>query len=248
MRELPNAVILSGGLGTRLRGVIGSDTPKPMAEVGGRPFIELLLKQLKRHGFSRVILSVGYRHEVIREHFGERAFEMELVYSVETSPLGTGGALRKAADYIGSEVALVMNGDSYTDVDLNRLVQKHSRSGADLTVVAIRGARSDAGLVVLDKGGRVVAFAEKRASSASRYLSAGIYVANKNVIASVSPGERISLEERLFPEWLSKGKHIRGFISDGPCLDIGTPERFQMAQTALEKAESGCTLESEGRS
>ncbi len=93
---MPDAVILSGGFGLRLRGVIG-ETAKPMAPINGRPFLELLLKQLKRHGFSRVILGVGYKHETIREYFGEKACGLELVYSIETFPLGTGGALRQAA-------------------------------------------------------------------------------------------------------------------------------------------------------
>src|SRR5580658_6893506 len=99
MTEIPDVVILSGGFGLRLRGTVG-DVPKPMAPIAGRPFLELLLRQLKRHGFSRVILSVGYKQEVIRRHFGEKSFGLDLVYSVETTPLGTGGALREATDRI----------------------------------------------------------------------------------------------------------------------------------------------------
>ena len=121
MPEIPDVVILSGGFGLRLRGMIG-DVPKPMAPIAGRPFLELLLRQLKRQGFLRVILSVGYKQEVIREHFGDKAFGLELVYSIETSPLGTGGALREAVHRLRTETALIMNGDSYTDVDLSGLV------------------------------------------------------------------------------------------------------------------------------
>jgi NDP-sugar pyrophosphorylase family protein len=219
-----------------------------MAQVGGRPFLELLLRQLKRHGFSRVILSVGYKQEVIREHFGEEAFGLELVYSIETSPLGTGGALREAANHIRTEIALVMNGDSYTDVDLSRLLREHDRNDAGVTIVVIPETRSDAGSVVLDRNGKVKAFAEKRHVPDSCYLSAGIYMFSKNLIAGIPQSSKISLEEQLFPQWLADGKSIEGFVYEGQCLDIGTPERYLKAQHALEKVESETFIESEGRS
>jgi NDP-sugar pyrophosphorylase family protein len=247
MPEIPDVIILSGGFGLRLRGVIG-ETPKPMAPIAGRPFMELLLKQLKRHGFSRVILSVGYKQEVIREYFGEEVFGLELLYSIETSPLGTGGALRKAASYIRTETALVMNGDSYTDADLSRLVREHAGNNADVTVVVIPETRSDAGSVVLDRNAKVKTFAEKRLVPESRYLSAGIYMLNRGLVGTIPTAAKISLEEQLFPEWLADGKSIDAFISEGPCTDIGTPERYQKAQDVLEKMESGSVVESEGRS
>jgi NDP-sugar pyrophosphorylase family protein len=247
MPEIPDVVILSGGFGLRLRGTIG-DIPKPMAPIAGRPFLELLLRQLKRHGFSRVVLSVGYKQEVIRERFGEKAFGLELVYSIETSPLGTGGALREAVPHIGTETALVMNGDSYTDVDLSRLVREHAANGADVTVVVIPESRTDAGSVVLDSKSKVKAFAEKRHVPESRYLSAGIYMSSKELIAEIPQGSKISLEEQLFPQWLADGKSIEGFVCEGQCLDIGTPERYTKAQHALEKVELETYVESEGRS
>jgi D-glycero-alpha-D-manno-heptose 1-phosphate guanylyltransferase len=247
MTEIPDVIILSGGFGLRLRGVIG-DVPKPMAQIGGRPFMELLLRQLKRYGFSRVILSVGYRHEVIREHFGERAFGLELIYSVETTPLGTGGALRDAAKHVTAKNALIMNGDSYTDVDLNRVAQDHVRTNADVTIVVIPGNRGDAGSVVLDCDGKITTFAEKSAIAQSRYLSAGIYILNKDLASTIPEAEKISLEEQLFPQWLATGKNIQGFVFEGPCLDIGTPERFQEAQHLLEKVELESVFESEDHS
>jgi NDP-sugar pyrophosphorylase family protein len=247
MSEIPDVVILSGGFGLRLRGMI-DEVPKPMAQVAGRPFLELLLRQLKRHGFSRVILSVGYKREMIREHFGEQAFGLELVYSIETSPLGTGGAMREAANHLRTETALVMNGDSYTDVDLSRLVREHAGNDADVTVVVIPETRSDGGSVVLDRNGKVRTFAEKRLVPESRYLSAGIYMLSTNLIAGVPQGSKISLEEQLFPRWLADDKSIEGFVYDGQCLDIGTPERYLKAQHALEKVELETFIEGEGRS
>lgn len=247
MYEIPDAIILSGGFGLRLKGVIG-DAPKPMAKIGGRPFLELLLKQLKRRGFSRLILSVGYRHEVIREHFGDRAFGMELIYSIETAPLGTGGALREAARHVCTKSALVMNGDSYTDVDLDRLARNHRSSSADVTVVVIPETRSDAGSVILDRNGKVITFSEKQVVPGSRYSSAGIYMLEMSLATTIPQSDKISLEEKLFPQWLADGKDVEGFIFEGRCLDIGTPERFRKAQGLLEKIEAESILESEGQS
>ena len=210
--------------------------------------MELLLRQLRRHGFSRVILSVGYKHEVIHQYFGEKAFGMELVYSIETSPLGTGGALRLASDHIQTETALAMNGDSYTGADLSQLIRAHAGNRADVTVVVIPETRSDAGSVVLGRSGTIMAFAEKRVVPESRYLSAGIYMLSKGLMRTIPYREQISLEEQLFPQWLAAGRSFEGFVFEGRCLDIGTPERFQKAQGLLEKVELENVFESEGKS
>lgn len=236
MPPLPDAVILCGGAGLRLKNITG-DVPKPMARIVDRPFLELLLGQLRRYGFSRVVLSVGYKHEVIRKHFGDKAFGMDLLYSVEASPLGTGGALGQAAGDITTDTALVMNGDSYAAVDLSRLVLAHQNSGADATVVVMAETRKDAGSVLLDENGRVKAFAEKSDVLNTRYQSAGIYIFNKNLCNAIPRAARISLEEQLFPEWLANGTRIDAFIFPGACIDIGTPERYQKAQELLADVE-----------
>jgi D-glycero-alpha-D-manno-heptose 1-phosphate guanylyltransferase len=235
MPQIPDVVILAGGLGTRMRGVAG-DVPKAMAQIGGRPFIELLLKQLRHYRFSRVILSVGYKHNTIRNYFGENAFALKLSYSVESSPLGTGGALRQAVDQMATDAVLIMNGDSYTDLDLEDLVQAHADSGVDVTVAVVPGSRNDAGSVVLERDGKILAFAEKRMVADSLYLSAGIYMLNRNLVNGIPPAVKISLEEQLFPQWLAGGKSIRGFVFEGQCIDIGTPERYRMAQKLLERS------------
>src|SRR5208283_3386650 len=139
MRSMPNivdAVLLCGGAGLRLRSVIGN-APKAMADVAGRPFLELLLRQLHRHGIERAILAVGYQKDMIHSHFGEQAFGLCLAYSVEACPLGTGGALRNAAGLIESENLLIMNGDSYTDADLHQLAADYHEANADLSVVVV---------------------------------------------------------------------------------------------------------------
>jgi len=223
MPSSPDAFILCGGAGLRLRSVTG-DAPKSMATIAGRPFLEFLLLQLKRSGFSRVILGVGYQSQVIQDHFGEKAFGMDLIYSTELSPLGTGGALRQAVNLIKTDNVLVMNGDSYTDLDLRRLVIEHTKEHADLTVVVFPDERSDAGSVLVDTENRITAFAEKRAVQHAHLQSAGIYLISKRLAASIAPEVQISLEERLFPLWIEDGRVIKAFFHPGKCIDIGTPE------------------------
>ncbi len=236
MSSMPDAVILCGGAGLRLRSVTG-DTPKAMASIAGRPFLEILLNQLKRYGFSRIILSVGHQSHVIRDYFGEESYGLELLYSFESSPRGTGGALREASNLMTTDSALVMNGDSYTDLDLSRLSFVHLKDRSDLTVVVVAQTRSDAGSVLLDDNGRVTTFAEKQVVGSSRYLSAGIYMLNKNLACSIPNAVQISLEEQLFPLWIREGRMIRAFVHPGESIDIGTPERFRKAQDVLAKVE-----------
>lgn len=245
MPNLPDAFILCGGAGLRLRSVSG-DAPKSMATIAGRPFLEFLLLQLRRSGFSRVILGVGYQSQVIQDHFGEKAFGMDVLYSPESSPLGTGGALRKAVDLVKTDNVLVMNGDSYTDLDLRCLVIEHTRGHADLTVVVFPDERSDAGSVLVDTENRITAFAEKRAVQSVQLQSAGIYLVSKRLAASIPPGVQISLEERFFPLWIEAELVIKAFVHPGKCIDIGTPERYQSAQGILKELElHGSSEESE---
>jgi len=209
-----------------------------MASIGGRPFLEILLRQLQRHGFERVLLAVGYAGTTIRGLFGDRAFGMQIVYSAEASPLGTGGAIRNAAGLIRSKVALVMNGDSYTDVPLGRLLERHFEMQADVTIAVVPAdGREDIGSVLADKQGRVTRFAEKEAAGAP-YLNAGIYVLATGLILEIAAG-LVSLERDLLPQWARSGRNIRVFSQPAKCIDIGTPERYREALQLLTRAEPG---------
>ena len=243
MNRLPDAVVLCGGAGLRLRSVAG-DVPKSMAGVAGRPFLEVLLRQLRRHGFERVILAVGYQREAIQSHFGERAFALDVAYSTEATPLGTGGAIRNAAGLVGSEAALIMNGDSYTDVDLGRFVAEHRSWNADVSVVVVRAdRRDDAGSVRVDGSGRLARFDEKQGSTGAPYANAGIYMMSQSMLNDIALGVPVSLEREIFPRWLAEGKDIRAFIHTGDCVDIGTPERYRVAQDILANVEAEDSLE-----
>lgn len=237
MFQMPDAVILAGGAGLRLKSVTG-ETPKPMAKIGERPFLEILFHQLKRQGLVRIILSVGQKQQVIREHFGENTSGLQLCYSLEQKPLGTGGALRQSVAHVVTKNFLALNGDSYTDVNLEQLMLAHLNSKADVTMAVIPESRSDAGSVVFDQDGKVTAFAEKQFVQGASYLSAGIYMLKKVLLEEIASGVNISLEEHLFPTWLASGKHIQAFVSPARCIDIGTPERYREAQDLLANVES----------
>jgi mannose-1-phosphate guanylyltransferase len=237
MPDLPDAIILCGGAGTRLRSVTGNG-PKAMASIGARPFLELLLRQLRRYGFQRAVLAVGYRHDVIRTHFGERALGLTLAYSLETVPLGTGGALRNASDLIESDSALVMNGDSYTDVDLSRFAANHREAKAHISMAVISpDGRGDCGSVWVSQDGRVEQFAEKQSLSGTPYFNAGIYMISRKLLFEIPAGQPVSLEQDLFPRWLKEDRHIKAFVGSGMCIDIGTPDRYQRAQEILGAVE-----------
>jgi NDP-sugar pyrophosphorylase family protein len=239
---MPDVIVLCGGAGLRLRSITG-DVPKAMASIGGRPFLELLLRQLRRYGFERVILAVGYGREVIRGRFGQRAFGLHLAYSTESVPLGTGGALRKAVDLVESDGVLVTNGDSYTDCDLNEFVEDFRESQAEASVLVVPpDDRSDFGTVLLDDASKLVGFEEKPECSHASYVNAGVYMMSRQILSEITPGLEISLERELIPGWLRQGKDITGFVFRGKCIDIGTPQRYQSAQDFLTNVELDATV------
>jgi D-glycero-alpha-D-manno-heptose 1-phosphate guanylyltransferase len=215
-----------------------------MVNFGGHPFLELLLRQLSWSNFKQVILAVGYKGEVIQAHFAEQAFGLGLAYSFESSPLGTGGALRNAAGMVGSDLVLVMNGDSYTESNLRQNVARHVESGAEVSVVLVPvDGREDCGTVDLDSKGHIVEFLEKLDSPKAPYLNAGIYILSRGMLCEIPDGH-ISLERELFPRWIRERRNIRGIICQGKCVDIGTPERYWNAQKLLGNTElERCDLE-----
>jgi len=242
---MPNgadAIVLCGGAGLRLKSVTG-DAPKSLAYIGERPFLEILLLQLQRHGFDEVILAVGYQNDLIRTHFGDQAHGLKVRYSIESAPLGTGGALRNALDLMHSNTALIMNGDSYTDADLRLFLKEHEDAHADLSVLVVPAdGRTDCGLVSVGSERKVLGFKEKQSAFGKQYVNAGIYLATKRILSEIPASAQVSVESEMFPRWLKEGKDLRAFHHWGPCIDIGTPERYQSAQITLAKAEKGASV------
>jgi D-glycero-alpha-D-manno-heptose 1-phosphate guanylyltransferase len=218
------AIVLAGGLGTRVRGV--SDTmPKPMLPVAGRPFLEYLLGYVAAAGIPRAVLAVGHRAEAVIAHFGNgSALRMELTYSVERDPLGTGGALRQACEHLDRWPALVLNGDSFVAVDLAAMMAAHQSRGARLTVaLASVPDTGRFGRVRLDAGGSIVAFDEK-AVTGPGLVNAGAYLVEREVV-EVLPDGRSSFERELLSA--IAGEEAWGFITSGFFVDIGVPDDYR---------------------
>jgi D-glycero-alpha-D-manno-heptose 1-phosphate guanylyltransferase len=223
------AIVLAGGLGTRLRGVV-PDLPKPLAPVGGRPFLAIVLRQLSRHGFRSVVLSVGYRHEMIRDAFGERFEGLTLVYAVEEQPLGTGGAIRLAVRACDDRDVFVLNGDSYVELDFADMQTIHRESGAVLTLCAVEVPDASRYGRVLGENGCVIGFAEKSIAGPG-LVNAGVYLMRRDLLEATTPAA-FSFERDVLAARVAELRP-RVYVSHGRFIDIGVPEDYARAQDML---------------
>lgn len=230
-----DAIILAGGKGTRLSSVV-QDRPKPMAEVEGRPFIEWLIRQLRAQGITRIILSTGYMAETFEAYFGSgRRLGVEMVYSREEAPLGTGGALRLALPHVRSENVLVMNGDSFCGFALDDMLRSQQTHKARATLLLTPMQSTDRyGAVETDENGAVIAFREKQAGMGAGNISAGIYLLSRDVIAGIPVAQSVSLEREVFPVLVGDG--LFATVAAGLFIDIGTPETYREAAGVLRES------------
>jgi len=224
------ALILAGGLGTRLRPAV-SDGPKVMAEVAGRPFLHHLLARLAACGVRDVILCTGYMGERVAE-LGSSFDGMKLRYSCENTPLGTGGAIRNALPIITSDPVLVLNGDSFCTADLRAFCAWHHAHGAagSLLLTACDDV-SRYGSVEVAEDGRVVRYREKNEAGGPGWINAGVYLLGRGVIESIPAGRAVSIEHEIFPAWVGQG--LFAWRSPGALLDIGTPDSYATAERFL---------------
>jgi len=228
------ALLLVGGMGTRLRSVVPS-TPKPLASLGKKSFLELLVRQLKHQGIRQLVMCTGYRAEQIESEFGDGScLEIAIKYSKETNPLGTAGAVKLAQSHLGSVPEfLVMNGDSFLEVDLCQLVRFHRMHGGlvSMAVVAVENANRY-GKVKVDSDRRVVGFSEKTGIDLPGLINGGVYVFDRSVLDYI-PGAPASLEKDVFPRLLSKG--VYALEQPGIFIDIGTPQDYARAQGICDR-------------
>jgi D-glycero-alpha-D-manno-heptose 1-phosphate guanylyltransferase len=223
------AIVLAGGLGTRLQKAV-PNLPKPMAPIAGRPFLEILLSALARKGFTRVVLSLGFLSEKIISHFGTRYSDMELVYEVESVPLGTGGAVRAALKRCLADHVYVFNGDTYLDLEVDAVERLWQTEHHPVIVVREVMDTERFGRVELRKG-RVNAFLEKGMSGPG-LINAGCYLLPTNALDVFSLGQPFSIETDFFIEFLQR-IHFNGFVTHGRFIDIGVPQEYALAQTEL---------------
>jgi len=235
------AILLCGGLGTRLRSVV-SDRPKPMADIAGKPFLHYLVKMLSESGVKHLIFALGYMGEQIEAYFqsGEE-YGLSISYSYEDSPLGTGGAIRNALSKVSGENVLVLNADTYFHTDYESLLREQLKNKAAMTIASRKIEDiSRYGAILKDESGRILRWNEKKSSDQVETprpgeINGGIYVMQKSLIEKIPEGKQ-SLENDCIPAWLEDGLYLQAIPSDGYFMDIGIPEDYAQFK---EDVESG---------
>lgn len=222
-------IVLAGGFGTRLRQVV-PDLPKPMAPVAGRPFLEILLSDLARKRFGRIVLSLGFMAEKIKAHFCTRFAGMEIAYVIEEAPLGTGGAVRLAMGQCNEEHMFVFNGDTYLDLEIDA-VEKQWKSRRTPIIVGREVSDTIRYGRLLTKGTQVTGFAEKGISGPG-LINAGCYVLNKGQLDVFPLHSAFSLETDYLTKIVQESPFDL-FVTSGHFIDIGVPEDYMRAQTEL---------------
>ncbi|MBR4391334.1 MAG: nucleotidyltransferase family protein [Bacteroidales bacterium] len=231
-----DVVILAGGLGTRLRSVV-SDRPKCMAPVNGRPFLSYLLDYLSQYSIGKVVLSVGYLHEVVMEWVEQRkgCYPFAIDYAVEDVPLGTGGGIRLAMQRCTADTVCVMNGDTFFEVNMEGLLKAHRQGEKPVTMALKHLTDFDRyGTVSVNDEGVVTQFNEKQ-YCADGLINAGFYVLDNNGQLDDMP-EKFSFENLFLHPKADEGV-IQGFVSDGYFIDIGIPEDYEKAMVDFKRFE-----------
>ncbi len=231
---MTSAVILAGGLGTRLRSAVPG-LPKPMAPIGGRPFLEYQLDYWIAQGIDRFVLSVGYRHEAIMGHFGPRYKQAELEYAIEEKPLGTGGGLLLAAEKVSpGEPFLLLNGDTYFAADWKELNAYAMAHDADWCFSLFRTSEQGRYMgIELSPQGRITSL-KSGSTQGSRFANGGVYWVHPRALRGFrASSEKVSLEDDLFPDALVAGQRLFGIEFTGSFIDIGVPDDYHRAATLL---------------
>jgi D-glycero-alpha-D-manno-heptose 1-phosphate guanylyltransferase len=224
------ALILAGGAGTRLRSVLGDDLNKPMAPIADKPFLEYLIMRLQQQHVVDIVLCVGYKSDLIQSYFGQGdRWGVHLTYSHETEFLGTGGAVKWAESVVHGDAFLVLNGDSFFDVDLGELARFHRSVSATATLALAHVDNAQRyGTVQLDDEYRIVGFAEKDTGARAGLINGGIYVLTREVLDMIPHGHIYSLEREVFPALTARNLYGRPF--PGFFIDIGVPADYARLQ------------------
>ncbi|GAB6072775.1 D-glycero-D-manno-heptose 1-phosphate guanosyltransferase [Venenivibrio stagnispumantis] len=226
------AIILAGGLGTRLQSVV-KDLPKPMADINKKPFLEYLFNYLNYFKIKKIILAVGYKKDIIKEYFGNKYKDIAIVYSEEKELLGTGGAIKQAIEFCEEQEILILNGDTFFDIDLNKFYDFHISKHSKLSLALKLMKNFDRyGAIEIDENKKIVAFLEK-AYKQEGFINGGVYLLNKNFFMSLNFHEKFSFEKE-FMEKYYKVYDFYGFPFDNYFIDIGIPEDYEKAKRDFE--------------
>lgn len=227
-------VILAGGFGTRLHSVV-KDVPKPMADINGKPFLEYLLSYLSKYNITKIILSVGYKQEVIKNYFQSSYNGIALEYSCEDEPLGTGGAIKKALGFLNAKTDdfLVLNGDTFMQIDLPTLEKKHNTLNANITIALKEMINFDRYGAIKVESNKIIKFEEKKFYKRA-YINCGVYMINKDIFNQITTDKKFSFEEFLEKNLLNL--NVCPYISnDAYFIDIGIPSDYEQAKIDLKK-------------
>ncbi len=231
--EKVTGIILAGGLGTRLRSVT-PDKPKTIVEINHRPFITYLLDQMNSTSLKNIIICSGYLSELVEKEIGNQYGNLEIRYSVEEVPLGTGGALSLALSKVETDYLLVMNGDSYIDIDLGSFINWFHQENHTAALCAIKKENTSRyGRLTLSSKRMVTSFIEKSSEELPGYINGGIYLFQKKILSSIPKDTKYSLEKSFLPSLIKKG--LSGYICENNFIDIGTPESYKEAGNFIRK-------------
>jgi len=227
-----DVVILCGGYGKRLQDVI-KDIPKPMAKIKHRPFLSILIDFIASYGFRRFILCTGYKADIIERYYSQKYNNLIIEFSREEKPLGTGGAIKNAENYIKSSPFLIANGDSFCKINLKEFVGFHLKRDA-LISIAVTNADvcDDYGIININNLHRIIEFNEKTKGCKNRLINAGFYLLQREVFSLMPEKNNFSIERDFFPKIIKR--NLYAFETQESLIDIGTPERYKKAKNLLE--------------
>lgn len=221
--------ILCGGKGKRLKKITGK-VPKPMASIGKRPFLDIVICHLRRLGFKRFILGVGYGAEFIKKYYSKNKIPgVKIIFSKEARLLGTGGALKKAQKFIKSKDFLVINGDSFSDFNPREFIRSYRQKNASALILLRKIKNSkDYGLVSVNPRSEIVSYNEKISKGRGGFINSGVYLFSRKIFSMMPAKPVFSLEYDFFPSIVGKG--LYGHKGSGFFIDIGTPDRYLKAK------------------
>lgn len=228
------AILLAGGLGTRLRSVV-SDRPKPMALIEGKPFMEYVVHALSKQGVTEIIFAVGYKGSMVEDYFGAgRGFGVKVSYAYEEELLGTAGAIKNAGKLVTDDWFYVLNADTFYQIDYSRLLKLQAEKALEFGLVLREVPDvSRYGRAQLQDG-MLVGFNEKTSDPAPGTINGGIYLMSRKLLAEIPEG-KVSLEHEMIPRWMAEGRRLGGFVNDGYFIDIGVPEDYFRFQEDVKK-------------
>ena len=225
---IEEAIILAGGFGSRLKGVV-SDVPKPMAPTNNRPFLEYLLDHLLSEGFQRIILAVGYKSELIKQHFGSHYRSLELIYATENIPLGTGGAIKLALQKVQGTHVAILNGDTFFPIHFTRFFNLHQNKNPEVTIALKKVNNAERyGTIKMDKNQQIIRFIEK-GQKGKGFINCGIYLLNTSKFIQRKLADKFSFETDYLEE-IAPEQSLFGQVFDNYFIDIGIPESYAQAQ------------------